>query len=124
MTPQELSDYMAVRARCSVCNRAGFSEDINGKPCDFPQPDGTKCTGVFMRNPPVLPIRLIKIGHDLRFSDRVMTRHEDGFPPRFEFYDATHCHAQFEDRSVSSVPRGTIGAIKKSDGSWWWVIEG
>jgi hypothetical protein len=34
-------------ARCSDCGRKTWDADSVGEACDFPQPDGTRCTGRF-----------------------------------------------------------------------------
>jgi hypothetical protein len=35
--------------RCENCNRAAFDKDKIGKKCCFPQPNGNKCQGHFIK---------------------------------------------------------------------------
>lgn len=50
LNPAAIESRYTVRCTCTHCHRTTCAEDLEGKPCDMPQPDGTKCYGVWTRD--------------------------------------------------------------------------
>jgi hypothetical protein len=69
-------------------------------------------------------LRLVKVQHEMPYAVAVRTLDDSRYGTLFEFVDRSgKVHGQYQFGNVSQPPENTLGAIRESDRSWWWVIR-